>query len=285
LVNRNLFISRSWRITSSLAAILLATSLSLSQSTAGTDTLHTVDLFPSARLFPRCYADGVAPRFGVGKDLNTSFVHGDIGGHLPLLQLDAPFATFQCGAGATVLTSLIKKPGILQVVTADFLVEFPLDVRLSRNMTLRTGYGHFSAHFADDGIEILHKSSVNYAKDYMMFFSACRIPVVDATVYAGGHWNFHSLPEVNGHWMVQLGFDAFVLQLSTDCCLYAAADVQLKSEVAWATTQSYQCGFRFFPRGERALRIAYTHRSGIDDRGQFYRDRTIMNLVGVYLDY
>jgi hypothetical protein len=273
------------RIVSALAAVMLAGSPSLSQSTADTCSPHAVEFFPATRLFPRCYADGVAPRFGVSKDLNSTVVHGDIGGHVPVLEFEAPGATIQCGAGATVLTSLIKRPGILQVVTADFLVEFPIDVQLSERITLRTGYGHFSAHFADDGIEILHKSSVNYVKDYIMFFGSYRIPLADGTAYAGGQWSYHSLPEESSRFMAQAGVDVCPLQLFPDCCFYAAMDLQLKSEVAWATTQSYHCGLKFFTRGERALRIAYTYRTGIDNRGQFYRDRATMSLVGVYLDY
>jgi len=62
-------------------------------------------------------------------------------------------------------------------------------------------------------------------------------------------------------------------------------DLKWKSEVAWASTQSYQCGLKLFPRNERNLRLAYTYRTGIDDRGQFFRERTDISQLGLYLDF
>lgn len=242
-------------------------------------------MFPRENLFPLTYADGIAPRLGVSKDLTSAMIRGDIGGYLPVLELDLPGTTLQCGAGAAVLTSFIKKPRLLQMVTVDFLLEFPLDVRLPGGCVLRTGYGHFSAHLADDGIEILGRTSTNYAKDYVMLLGSYGIPAACAAIYAGGHWYFHSLPGEGHAWLAQAGLEAGNVELLNDVFLYAAADIRLKSEVAWASTQSYQCGLRLFPRDGRAMRIAYTYRTGVDDRGQFYTERSTTHLVGVYLDF
>lgn len=266
-------------------ALLLMGNVSFSQTAAGTDTPSALVFFPSAHIYPRMYADGVAPGFGVSKDFRSAMIYGSLGGQIPLLEVNVLGTMFQAGAGAAVLTSIIKRPRLLQVVTIDFLVEFPVDVRLSERLTLRTGYGHFSAHFADDGIEILGRSSINYAKDYLMLFASSTLPALNGVVYAGGHWNFHSLPGEELHWIGQTGFEAGNLQLFAEGFLYAAMDIQCKSEVAWATTQSYQCGIRLFPRNERAVRITYTYRTGIDDRGQFYRERSTRHMVGVYLDF
>ena len=244
-----------------------------------------VVVFPRACMFPHKYADGLSHQFGVSKDLSSAMIRGSIGGHIPVLEVNLDLTTLQFGAGATVLTSIIKKPGLLQVVTVDFLVEFPVDIRLTDRTTLRTGYGHFSAHFADDGIEILGRSSINYAKDYLMLFGSWQIPAVDGALYAGGHWDYHSLPEEESHWTAQWGIEAGNLRLLPEVCLYAALDIQWKSEVAWATLQSYQCGLKLFPRGERAVRIAYTYRTGLDERGQFYRQQTDIHLIGIYIDF
>jgi len=230
-------------------------------------------------------ADGISHQFGVSKDLSSSVIHGSIGGLVPVLEANFDAMTCQFSAGATVITSFIKRPGLLQMETVDFLVEFPMDVLLTGRFALRTGYGHFSAHFADDGIEILGRSSVNYAKDYVLLLGAWRIPTVDLTLYAGGHWNFHSLPEGGGHRMIQGGAESGDLRIFSRVFLYAALDLRCKSEAAWATTGSLQCGVRLFPRGERALRIAYTYRTGPDDRGQFYQERADLHLMGVYLDF
>jgi len=268
-----------------LAAFFIAGGTLLAQIPSPSDGHQLVEFFPGTGIFPHSYADGIAPRLGVSKDFSSAMIHGDMGGHIPVLGLNLSGLTIQCGTGAAVLTSLIKRPGLLQVVTADFLVEFPIDIGVSELVSLRTGYGHFSAHFADDGIEILGRSSINYAKDYVMLFGSCRIPGIEMSVYGGGHWYFHSLPGDRHRWMVQAGIEGGNVEVFPDVIAYAALDLRLKSEVGWAATQSYQCGLRLFQRGERAVRLAYTFRAGIDDREQFYTERRKMHLVGVYLDF
>lgn len=250
------------------------------------DTLQSpVIFFPSSRIFPRLYASGITHQFGVSKDLGSAMIYGSIGNQMTVVQAHALGTTCQLGAGATVLGSMIKRPRLLQVVTVDFLVEFPVDVKITDQFTLRSGIGHLSAHYADDGIEILGRSSVNYVKDYLMFFGSYHIPGVQADVYGGGHWDYHSLPEESSHWTMLAGIQSGDVRMFPEGSVYAALDVECKSEVAWATTQSYHCGLKLFPRGERAMRLTYTFRTGMDTRGQFFRERTTTHLVGVYLDF
>jgi hypothetical protein len=255
------------------------------QSIFDTTSYTRILLFPQTHVFPHMYAGPLTHHFGVGKDLNSAIIRGSIGAAVPVLEVDATGTLMQFGAGATVLTSIVKKPRLLQVVTVDFLVEFPIDVKLHDQFTLRTGYGHFSAHFADDGIEILGKTSVNYAKDYLLLLGAWQLPVIRGTVYGGGHWDYHSIPEEGSHWTTTLGLETVDMPVVAEISIYAAIDIQWKSEVAWGTTQSYQAGIRLLPRGERALRIAYTYRTGFDERGQFFREQTDTHLIGVYIDF
>jgi hypothetical protein len=273
-----------------LSVLLLVFALRPSHVDAGEplpcDTLQAmVTFFPSSRIFPRLYADGTTHQFGVSKDFSAAMIHGSIGNQFAVLDIRAAGTTLQCGAGATVFGSFVKRPRLLDVVTVDFLVEFPIDVRLTEQLSLRTGYGHFSAHLADDGIEILGGSSINYAKDYVMALFNWQTAEFPFDVYAGGHWDFHSLPEEQSHWTVQAGAQGGDIRLFSCCYLYGAVDVKFKSEVEWATTQSYQCGVRFSPRENQALRIAYTCRTGVDIRGQFFRQRSTLQLLGVYLDF
>jgi hypothetical protein len=241
-------------------------------------------VFPEERLFPRLIADGTTHQLGIDKDLLTRQWFGHIGAMRPVLEVTFCGHAVQAGIGATVHTSILREPGVLQVVTADFSVDFPVDIKVSENFVLRTGYGHFSAHLVDDGIEILQKQSVNYAKDFVTLLGAFALPVIGGHVYSGGRWDFHSLPEESKHWVVQCGFEAGNLLLWPDVRIYAAMDIKLKSEVAWGSTQSYQLGFKFFERNGSALRVAYTYRTGFDDRGQFYREKTDFSLVGVFFD-
>jgi hypothetical protein len=271
-----------WGIAQQITATVASPGTAVSPDT---DAQLVWVVFPQTRIFPRMYASALTHQFGFSKDFSSALVYGSIGSQIPVLQAEVNGTTLQAGAGATVLTSLLKKTRLLQVVTVDFLVEFPLDIKLSERLSLRTGYGHFSAHFADDGIEILGKSSVNYAKDYVILLGSWHIPLLDATFYAGGHWDYHALPEEDSHWLVQGGMEAGNIALLPEVLLYAALDIQWRSEVAWATTQSYQCGLRLFPRRSKAFRIAYTYRTGFDERGQFYRQQTAAHLAGVYLDF
>ena len=140
-----------------LALLILLFAWYSGSAQSGADTLSCLSLvwFPSLRLFPRMVANGISHQLGVSKDLSSSMIYGSIGGLVPVLEVNFESTICQVGAGATVLTSFIKRPRLLQMETVDFLVEFPVDIRLTDRLTLRTGYGHFSAHFADDGIEIL----------------------------------------------------------------------------------------------------------------------------------
>lgn len=268
-----------------LVILSLAWCSGIAQSLCDSTSHTQIILFPSQRIFPHMYAGPLAHRFGVSKDLGSAMIRGSIGAALPILEINPGGTLLQFGAGATVLASIVKKPRLLQVVTVDFLVEFPVDIKLSDRFTIRTGYGHFSAHFADDGIEILGRSSVNYAKDYLILLGAWHIPAIRGAVYGGSHWDYHSIPEEESHWTATLGLETGDLVIIPEVSFYAATDIQWKSEVAWGATQSYQAGIRLFPRGERALRIAYTYRAGFDERGQFFREQTDAHLIGVYIDF
>jgi len=250
-----------------------------------TRPLVQFSVFPQQRLFPRLLADGTTHQFGIDKDLLTRQWIGHIGAMRPVVQVSFCGRAVQLGIGATVHTSILREPQVLQVVTADFSVDFPVDISLTDALVLRTGYGHYSAHLVDDGIEILQKQSVNYAKDFITLLGSFTLPVIGGQVYGGGRWDFHSLPEESKQWMMQCGLEAGNILLWPDVRLYAAIDIKLKSEVAWGSTQSYQLGFKFFEHNNSALRIAYTYRTGIDDRGQFYREKSDFSLVGVFFDF
>ena len=272
-------------MTRAMLTLLLLPCLLWGQSPDTTRGHAQFSVFPEKRLFPRLLADGTSHQLGIDKDLLTRQWIGHIGAVRPVAEVTFCGHAVQVGIGATVHTSILREPGVLQVVTADFSVDFPVDIQVSSALTLRTGYGHFSAHLVDDGIEILQKQSVNYAKDFITLLGAFALPTIGGHVYGGGRWDFHSLPEESKHWMVQCGFEAGNVLLWPEVRLYAAMDLKLKSEVAWGSTQSYQLGVKFFERNDSALRIAYTYRTGIDDRGQFYREKSDFSLVGVFFDF
>jgi hypothetical protein len=241
-------------------------------------------VLPEERIFPRIHASGQAHQLGIGKDLDSRQWFGDIGGERPLFELSGGPVDVQAGIGATVHAGILRKPPLLQVVTVDFVVDFPIDIRITADLSVRTGYGHFSAHIADDGIEVLSLRSINYAKDYLTLLGCYRFGEQHAMLYAGGRYDFHTLPVVDKHLVAQVGGEIQPVQLFEGCRLYAAVDFRLKEETAWRAIQSYQAGCMLSGPAATAIRVAYTFRTGSDDRGQFF-DRTLTaSLFGVYID-
>ena len=106
---------------------------------------------PAEPLFPRLAADGTGQQLSLNKDLRTRQIFGTIGGRLGIVQGRLGAVPVQLGIGATVNGSFIKTPSVLNVLTVDFFVNLPVDLRLSDRLVLRTGWGHYSAHLADDG--------------------------------------------------------------------------------------------------------------------------------------
>lgn len=263
---------------------LLAALLTGASVFAGPMDSGAVRLLPAGRIFPRLHADGMLHRLGIAKDLGSRSWAGTVGGERPVLGFSLGSVEIQGGIGASVHPGIVRHPPLLQVVSVDFVVDFPVDIRLTPALTLRTGYGHISAHLADDGIEILGLPSINYAKDYFRLLAAHELPLPGTFLYAGARWDFHSLPATDSHWMLQCGAETRPLSFGAGICLYAAVDLRFRQEAAWRATQSYQAGLLLDGAGGSALRIAWTLRTGADDRGQFYRSVSTASLLGLFLD-
>jgi len=244
----------------------------------------SLTVLPEERIFPRLHASGQTHQLGIAKDLSSRLWLGDIGGERPLFGLSGGPVDIQAGIGATVHAGIVRRPPLLQVMTVDFVVDFPVDIRITRDFSVRTGYGHHSAHLADDGIEALALTSINYAKDYLTLLGAYLLPAQRAMVYAGGRYDFHTLPVTDKHLVAQLGGEIQPVELFTGCRLYAALDIRCKEETHWRSIQSYQVGCMLTGHMATAVRIAYTLRTGSDDRGQFYDRELTTSLFGVYID-
>jgi hypothetical protein len=268
-----------------LGIMMLISPVATAQQKGPATASGGVVFFPHDRIFPKFLADGAVEQFSLAKDAMTRNLVGSIGGIQRIVQFTHSSGTLiQIGVGATMYGSFIRSPGQLQVVTADFYVDLPLEFRFSDRFAVRTGWGHYSAHLVDDGIEQLSLSSINYAKDYIPLFAAYDIPSISVTTYGGVRFDYFTIPERNAHTLFQFGLQGGDLAVFSIGHLYGAVDIKIRSEVNWGTTQSYQIGLKFLEQGSSGFRFAYTYRTGIDDRGQFYQNRTTVSLVGVYFD-
>ncbi|HCV44319.1 MAG TPA: hypothetical protein DGH68_12595 [Bacteroidetes bacterium] len=261
-----------------LLLALIPTSLAWSQQER-----ELIEFFPGEKIFPSFTADPLTHQISLSHIMENREWIGTLGGSIPLAQVNLEGAEVQISVAGSTFNRLITPPG-LTVYTIDYKVDFPLDVRVSET-AFRFALGHYSCHFADDGIELLGKHSIQYIKDYVMLGVAQDIPLIGGHVYFAGHWAYHNVPIQDKNWALQFGFEAGNVSVHQFVQLYCAVDLKLKQEVSWGSTQSYQIGARLFARGTRALRIAYTLRRGFDERGQFFDQHEDANIISAFIDF
>jgi hypothetical protein len=244
----------------------------------------SVDVFPQKKIYEIYFADAVSHQFSISKHLESREWFGNIGANLAIFDVGIFNQIFQLSAGATVLNTIIKTPGHIQVYTVDYLVDFYADSKITERLTGRFIFGHLSAHYSDDGIIELNNFPISYVRDYAGLHAQYSVPEINGKVYAGGFYNFHNEPVLDMHSTYQFGFDGGYL-LIENLLLFAAVDIKIKSEVNFGTTQSYQAGLRFPVNGFISARLAYTHRRGFEERGQIFNQTDIKNSFGLFLDF
>lgn len=242
-----------------------------------------LQFFPDSSIFPTFFADALAHQLSISKILDNREWIGAIGVQVPVAGLSVSGMQLQVSPGATAFSTVIKTPGHITVKTIDYKVDFPVDVRMG-NITTRIGYGHISAHYADDGIEQLGASSISAVKDYVALHLFYFDRFFPAGVYGGMVYSYHNEPELDKPWMLQWGIQSVSVPVADWIALYGAMDFKLKQEVGWGSTRSFQLGARLFTNGERGIRLAFTHRSGYEERGQLFRNSLKMNIFTLYVD-
>ncbi len=263
--------------------LLLVLTVWFAQHAISQEKHDVLEFFPGEKIFPSFTADALTHQISVSHLTHNREWIGTIGGSIPLAQINLEDVAFQVSAAASTFNRLIMTPG-LTVYTIDYKVDVPLDVRLSAT-SLRLAFGHYSCHFADDGIELLGKHSIQYVKDYILVGAGRDVSLIGGHVYIASQWTYHNVPIRSKNWLVQLGGEAGNFSLNPFVQLYSAIDIKLKQEVSWGTTQSYQIGARFFMKGIRSLRVAYTLRRGVDERGQFFDQRENASIVSAFIDF
>ncbi|RPI18510.1 MAG: DUF1207 domain-containing protein [Acidobacteria bacterium] len=278
-------IRRLLRFHAFVLSIAFASSLQPAVAGPPDSSASGVVWFPARALFPHLAADGTGQHLSLNKDLQTRQIFGSIGGLQRLAETGLAGFPVQVGIAATVNGSFIKTPSVLNVVTVDFFVNVPVDVRISDRLSLRTGWGHYSAHLADDGVEAVGRHSINYAKDYIPLLAALSVLPNEGFLYGGARIDYFTIPARGKHLILQAGAETGSIPLAGGLAAYGAVDLRCRQEAAWGTTQSYQLGLRLLSQAPRGIRLAYTHRTGIEERGQFYDQRLTCNLVGIFLDF
>ncbi len=244
----------------------------------------SIEVFPQNKIYEKYFADAVSHQFSLSKHLESREWFGNIGANIAIFDVGLYGHAFQLSAAATVLNTIIKTPGHIQVYTVDYLVDFYADSKITEKLTGRFVFGHLSAHYSDDGIIELNNFPISYVRDYVGLHAQYEVPEINGKIYAGGFYNFHNEPVLDKHSTYQFGFDGGYL-LFGNLLLYTAVDIKIKSEVNFGTTQSFQAGLRFPVNGFISARIAYTHRRGFEERGQIFNQKDIKNSIGLFLDF
>ncbi|MBI5472674.1 MAG: DUF1207 domain-containing protein [Ignavibacteriae bacterium] len=248
------------------------------------DSLPHLSFFPAKKIFPLFTADGLAHQLSLSRVTENREWIGAVGGSVPMLQLNLSNAAMQAGVAVTIFNRLIKTPGHLTVYTIDYKVDFPIDFRFGE-WAFRTGLGHISCHFADDALEMFDKHSIQHVNDYFTIAAARDIEAIGGYVYAGFNYSYGTQPIQYRPWLLQCGTTFGNIPVHEEVTLYGAIDIKVKQEVGWGSIQSYQLGCRVLPRSHASLRLAYTFRTGFDDRGQFYLTKSSINLISAFLDF
>ncbi|MBI4536039.1 MAG: DUF1207 domain-containing protein [Ignavibacteriae bacterium] len=248
------------------------------------DTASSMIIFPGKKVFPLFTADGLSHQLSLSRVTENKDWIGAVGGSIPIVQLNLQNLTLQGGVAVTVFSRLVKTPGHLTVYTIDYKVDFPIDIRFSE-LALRAAVGHISCHFADDAIELLGKKSIQHVNDYITLAAAYDVTLIQGYVYAGFNYSYGTQPIPHKPWLLQVGTSFGNIALHDEVSLYGAIDLKIKEEIEWGSIRSFQLGVRLFPRLNYGVRIAYTFRTGFEDRGQFYMNKTTLNLVSAFIDF
>lgn len=243
-----------------------------------------ITLFPKDQIYQKYYADAISHQFSLLKHFESNEWFGNIGINKPILDFSTDINPYQLTVAATVFSTLKIKPPHVQVFTADYLVDVFLDKEIAENLVMRFNWGHLSAHFSDDGILQLNKTSINYVRDYISLQGEKFINPINGKIYAAATFNFHNEPRKNKHFTFQFGMDAGK-EIADNLLLYIAFDIKAKAEVNYGTTKNFQIGVKFPTKSQSDIRIAYTYRTGFEERGQLYNQIDSKNLIGIYLDF
>ena len=247
-----------------------------------------VEFLPSQQFVPSFTADGTAHRLSYLKDVNRGSFYAGLGGGFPAALVHLFGYDCLITVSGTVYTTLASAGVKFQVTNADYYADVTFDIPVAASTVLRLGSGHTSHHLVDDAVAAVGATSVlNYARDYVQCFAVQRLPLLRGFAYAGVFYNRSFLINVHrdGLLLWQAGLDAGSFTVAGPVEAYGALDVKVRGEVNNATTQSYQAGLRVKNDTFRAVRLAYTFRTGAEERGQFYDKRFSSQTVGMFFDF
>lgn len=247
-----------------------------------------ITFVPDTAFVPSFTADGTAHRLSYAKDLTNGSFYAGLGSVFPAALVRVWGVECLVSVAGTVYTTLADGGVKYNVTNADFYADALFDIPLSDATVLRLGTGHTSHHLVDDAVLAPGAATTvnNFARDYVQCFALQQVPAMRGFAYGGLYYDHSYLENVrkDGQFLLQLGADGGNFLLFHTLAFYAAADVKLRSAVHYGSTQSYQLGIRSTGTSYRSARIAYTYRTGAEERGQFIGRSLTVQSIGLYFD-
>lgn len=228
-------------------------------------------LFPDTSFISPFTADAHAHRTEVENILFSKDIRASMGTMIPVANIILFNTEMQASLGASVHFEL-HPVGQAQIVSNDYYIDFlTLDIPLRHHLFARWVIGHTSHHFSDNWYERLKlSSSVRYSRDYVKVFAVYESDR-NSQFYLGADYayTFTISRRIERPWIFQTGGIVPLMEFGITV-LYAAADSKLHQEAGFSATNTIQAGFMFPMQPGKVLRICIQHRSGLDERGQFF---------------
>lgn len=247
-----------------------------------------ITFVPNKQFVPSFTASGTEHRLSYAKDLASGTFFAGLGGSFPAAVVRYKGIECLVSVSGTVYTTLASAGVKFRVTNADYYADVTFDIPVSGETVLRFGTGHTSHHLVDDAVIALGSTGVlNYARDYIQFFVVQNVSLLRGFIYAGTYYNrsFIINTHRDGLFLLQFGTDGGNIPLYQALELYGALDIKFRGEVNYASTQSFQVGLRARNDRLRAIRLAYTFRTGMEERGQFYNQRSTTQSIGLFFDF
>ena len=251
-------------------------------------TAGGIELLPATRIIPPFTANPTEHRLSLAKVFEENRYIAAFGAVVPLAEYSTARTTAQISIAGSFYTHLSSAEHQFIVTTGDYFVDALLDVQPSPSFALRAGLGHTSQHLMDDALEVTGlPHSINYVRDYAQLFVIHNSAAIGGFLYAGCFYNYTFIinEHRDGTMIYELGGEALNVLIAPLVRIYIAADIKLKGESAFGTTQNYQVGLNLArDGGGRTLRCALNYQTGLEERGQFFGRRISQTSFGFYLD-
>jgi hypothetical protein len=250
---------------------------------AKTDSLpFKIVILPQYHIIPVLTPDTRAHQLSAIYTNSQNLKHeiiGSMGGVFPIAHLKSNLISAQLSAASTLYTTLLRSNNAGTIINNDYLVDIYLDISLTRNFKMRTGFGHHSHHLSDDAlIKNLFPTAINYVKDYYQagLVYLTQKEMIYALLFYNHNFkttDFDGANNYSGNIKLQFGAEKQLVQLNKYTSIFAGTDLKLRQEIAFGSTQNIQLGLKIHNNTMRNIRWVINYTSGFEERGQFYKSK------------